>query len=88
MDAQIEVHPAEGECAAYLGAVPVDGDKVGTGGHLRSGGGDPAGAELIPMKRVYRLYKKGNLQMRPKIPRRRVSPYLRQVRVPANQQNQ
>ena len=42
----------------------------------------------INVKRVYRLYKKENLQMRPKTPKRRVSPHLRQVRVPASQQNQ
>ena len=39
-------------------------------------------------KRVYRLYKAEGLQMRKKVPKRRVCPQLRQVRQPAQEQNQ
>ncbi|MBK8191380.1 MAG: IS3 family transposase [Vampirovibrionales bacterium] len=38
-------------------------------------------------KRVYRLYREEGLQMRKKVPKRRVFPQLRQVRQPAQQQN-
>jgi putative transposase len=43
---------------------------------------------LVNVKRVYRIYKEEALQMRKKVPKRRVSPQLRQVRVPAAKQNQ
>lgn len=42
----------------------------------------------INVKRVYRLYKLEGLQMRKKVPKRRVSPQLRQMRVPAAKQNE
>jgi putative transposase len=42
----------------------------------------------VNTKRVYRIYKEEGLQMRKKVPKRRVSPQLRQIRVPAAKQNQ
>jgi putative transposase len=42
----------------------------------------------VNAKQVYRIYKEEGLQMRKKVPKRRVSPQLRQVRVPAAKQNQ
>lgn len=42
----------------------------------------------VNVKRVYRLYKQEGLQMRKKVPKRRVCPQLRQVRLPAQKQNQ
>lgn len=42
----------------------------------------------VNTKRVYRIYKEEGLQMRKKVPKRRVSPQLRQVRVPAARQTQ
>jgi putative transposase len=42
----------------------------------------------VNAKRVYRIYKEEGLQMRRKVPKRRVSSQLRQVRVPPAKQNQ
>jgi putative transposase len=42
----------------------------------------------INSKRVYRLYRLEDLQMRQKIPKRRVSVKLRQIRVPSIRQNE
>jgi putative transposase len=42
----------------------------------------------INAKRVYRLYRLEDLQMRQKVPKRRVSVKLRQIRVPSVRQNE
>ncbi len=43
---------------------------------------------MVNTKGVYRIYREEGLQMRKKVPKRRVSPQLRQVRVTASRQNQ